>query len=335
MKYRQTPLVSIIVPVYNAEKYLNRCIDSILSQTMTDFELILIDDGSKDESGRICDEYAAKDARVRVIHKPNGGVSSARNLGIDHAKGKYIIFIDSDDYWLLPNCLESLTSIMDELGCDCVRGEYQGVDERGNIVVEPKVKRELEGRVLTPYELLRYGLAGEFFGVLFIFKRSTIGDLRYDEQQSFLEDMDFISRFMIKAQTCAYTSECFYAYLKRNDSVSNSPKYANVECSFKMSDKFDSYSKLTSGSLSQYYSFYSIMMYLWTLSTLAEDPYYKKRELFIRNLKLNSLWHRCILRVLKNGFFMITRKYVQLLLPPLLNVYLIRMMNSRICNTPQ
>lgn len=335
MTDNNTPLVSVIVPVYNAEKYLNRCVDSILSQTMKDFELLLIDDGSQDESSRICDEYAEENARVKVFHKPNGGVSSARNLGIDQAKGKYIIFIDSDDYWLLPNCLELLTSLMNEMGCDCVRGEYQGFDEIGNVVVEPKVKRELEGRLLTPYELLRYGLVGEFFGWLFMFRRSTIGDLRYDEQQSFLEDMDFISRFMIKAQTCAYTSECFYAYLKRNDSVSNSPKYANVECSFKMSDKFDSYSKLTNGNLKQYYMFYSVMMYLWTLSTLALNPYYGRRKLFIRNLKLNRLWHRCILRVFNNGSFMINRKYIQLLLSPLMNVYLIRQKNSSICNTLQ
>ena len=97
MKGNQVPLVSIIVPVYNAEEYLNRCVDSILSQTMTDFELLLIDDGSKDDSGRICDEYSEKDARVRVFHKPNGGVSSARNLGLDNAKGKWITFVDADD----------------------------------------------------------------------------------------------------------------------------------------------------------------------------------------------------------------------------------------------
>ena len=97
MKEIQAPLVSIIVPVYNAEKYLNRCVDSILSQAMTDFELLLIDDGSKDNSGRICDEYATKDARVRVFHKPNGGVSSARNLGLDNAIGKWITYVDADD----------------------------------------------------------------------------------------------------------------------------------------------------------------------------------------------------------------------------------------------
>lgn len=335
MTDNNTPLVSVIVPVYNAEKYLSRCVDSILSQTMTDFELLLIDDGSQDESGRICDEYAEENARVKVVHKTNGGVSSARNLGIDHAKGKYIIFIDSDDYWLSPNCLETLTSIMEKFGCDCVRCEYKGVDERGNIIVEPKEKHELEGRLLTPYELLRYGLAGEFFGVLFMFRRSIVGDLRYDEQQSFLEDMDFISRYMIKAQNCVYTSECFYAYLKRIDSVSNSPKYANVECSFKMSDKFDNYSKLTNGNLKQYYLFYSIMMFLWTLSTLAMNPYYEQRKLLISKLELNRLWYRCILRVFKNGSFMINRKYIQLLLSPRMNVYIIRKKNSTICNIPQ
>ena len=93
-----TPKISVIVPVYNTEKYLRRCIDSVLAQTYQDFELLLIDDGSKDSSGAICDEYAAKDARVRVFHKENGGVSSARNLGLDNARGEWVTFVDSDDY---------------------------------------------------------------------------------------------------------------------------------------------------------------------------------------------------------------------------------------------
>ncbi len=92
------PAFSIIVPVYNAEKTLQRCVDSILAQTFEDFELILINDGSKDQSGDICDEYAAKDSRVKTVHKTNGGVSSARNAGLRIAQGEYIAFIDSDDY---------------------------------------------------------------------------------------------------------------------------------------------------------------------------------------------------------------------------------------------
>lgn len=99
--------ISIIVPVYNVEKYLPQCIDSILIQTFTNFELLLIDDGSTDSSGKICDEYAKKDPRVIVFHKNNGGVSSARNIGIDHAKGEWITFADSDD-WLEPQYCQTL-----------------------------------------------------------------------------------------------------------------------------------------------------------------------------------------------------------------------------------
>ena len=91
-------MISIIVPIYKAEQYIHRCIDSILSQSYTDFELLLIDDGSPDGCGAICDEYVAKDSRVRVFHKENGGVSSARNLGLEKAVGKWISFIDADDY---------------------------------------------------------------------------------------------------------------------------------------------------------------------------------------------------------------------------------------------
>ncbi len=92
------PKISVIVPVYKAEKYLHRCVDSILAQKFTDFELILVNDGSPDNSGAICDEYAQKDSRVRVFHKKNGGVSSARNFGLDNANGEWITFVDADDY---------------------------------------------------------------------------------------------------------------------------------------------------------------------------------------------------------------------------------------------
>ena len=107
-------LVSVIVPVYKAEKWLHRCVDSILAQTMEDFELLLIDDGSPDRSGEICDEYAAKDSRVRVFHKENGGVSSARNLGLDNAQGEWISFVDADD--ILPE--RALSDFLEFASCD-------------------------------------------------------------------------------------------------------------------------------------------------------------------------------------------------------------------------
>lgn len=107
-----SPRISIIIPVYNVENYIVHCLDSILSQTFTDFELLLIDDGSTDHSGHICDEYAGKDNRVLVSHKPNGGVSTARNAGIRQARGEYLCFIDPDD-WVEPCYLETLVKEAD------------------------------------------------------------------------------------------------------------------------------------------------------------------------------------------------------------------------------
>ena len=103
----ESPAVSVIVPVYKAEKYLRKCVDSILAQTFRDFEVLLVDDGSPDKSGAICDEYARKDPRVRVFHKENGGVSSARQCGLDHARGEYTIQVDSDD-WIESSCLSEM-----------------------------------------------------------------------------------------------------------------------------------------------------------------------------------------------------------------------------------
>lgn len=109
-----TPKISIIVPVYNVEEYITECIDSILSQTYKDWELILVNDGSTDNSGKICDEYALKDNRINVIHKENGGLSSARNAGIDVAKGEYITFIDSDDVLLNNDIYDKIIKIFNE-----------------------------------------------------------------------------------------------------------------------------------------------------------------------------------------------------------------------------
>ena len=113
------PTISVIVPVYNTEKYLGECVQSILNQIFTDFELLLIDDGSTDQSGAICDTYALQDKRVKVFHKENGGVSSARNMGLDEARGEWIVFVDSDD-WVAPNMYSDMLKQAETTGSDLV-----------------------------------------------------------------------------------------------------------------------------------------------------------------------------------------------------------------------
>ena len=125
-----TPTVSIIVPIYNAEKHLARCIDSILNQEYTDFELLLVNDGSTDSCGSICDSYAEQDSRIRVIHKENTGVSDSRNQAIDQARGTYLQFLDSDD-WITPDATKLFVRAAEEHCCDLVIADfYRVVGER-------------------------------------------------------------------------------------------------------------------------------------------------------------------------------------------------------------
>ena len=148
--------ISVIVPVYNVARYLRKCVESILGQSHADLELILIDDGSKDRSGAICQEYATKDPRVRVIRQENGGVSAARNAGLAIARGKYIGFVDGDD-WIESDMYKTLLQKMEEQGADIVQCGYC-TDEGEQSGFWPGVR---EARLLTPEECLRALICGD------------------------------------------------------------------------------------------------------------------------------------------------------------------------------
>ena len=146
-------MISIIVPVYNVEKYICRCIDSILAQTYKDFELILVDDGSTDSSGKICDDYKERDKRIKVIHKENGGLSSARNVGIDVAEGDYIGFIDSDDY-IRKDMYEILYKCIQKNNCDISICNYLFIDEDGNGVTHMNNDLPIKDEIISGYEAI-------------------------------------------------------------------------------------------------------------------------------------------------------------------------------------
>lgn len=289
MSSTEKPLISIIIPVYNVEKYLKECVQSVLFQSYSNYEILLINDGSTDSSKNLCNELKVQDNRITVYHKTNGGVSSARNLGINKAHGDYIIFLDSDDYWIGNDCLERLVAIAEANKADIVRGEYQRVDENGKITIAIRDKKKIENKILSSYEMLRYGIAGEFFGVLFLYRKQVICELRYNEDMIFLEDMDFLVRLFRKPLRCVYSSLCFYSYLQRNSSASNMANIQNIICSFKMSDKFFEYSSNIKGKIKHYYLYYGRMMYYWTLNTVSEDPYYTIRKEIICRCNLESL----------------------------------------------
>lgn len=215
------PTVSIIIPVYNAEPYLRRCVESILGQEYMDYELLLIDDGSRDGSGAICDEYSARDARVRVIHKENEGVSAARNLAIDNAKGTYLQFVDSDD-WITPDATKLLVRAAEENGCDLVISDFYRVSgER----VSPKGDIEEDG-VLTKEEFAAHMMenpADFYYGVLWnkLYRRSIVQEhrLRMNADISWCEDFMFNLEYIRYGERfCALRAPVYY-YVKRKGSL--------------------------------------------------------------------------------------------------------------------
>lgn len=208
------PKISVIVPVYNVEQYLPRCIDSILAQTFTDFELLLIDDGSTDNSGKICDEYAKKkDTKIRVWHKENGGVSSARNMGLDFAKGEYIQFIDSDDF-IEKNMFEIVYNTCEN--ADIVVTDYY---------VNTK-KQTIYKKQIISSDIITSIFESKVFGALWnkFLKRSIIAnsDLRFYDELDFCEDICFLCELQQRTSRSLkvkYINQAFYHYSVTDSSL--------------------------------------------------------------------------------------------------------------------
>ena len=215
---RERPLISVIVPVYNVEKYLPKCVDSILGQTYENLEIILVEDGTKDNSGAICDAYAAKDSRIRVIHKENGGLSSARNAGMDIARGDYFGFVDSDD-WIEPKMYETLLNLAEKYHADLVCGSrYDVAEATGERTLglhhekeEALSSMDLLGRVFT-----WDGCDSAAWDKLY--RRHLFDDIRYPLGM-YSEDIAIFYKLMEKANRVALCPEPLYNYHHRENSI--------------------------------------------------------------------------------------------------------------------
>ena len=218
------PLISVIVPIYNAEKTICRCIDSILNQTFKDFELLLINDGSPDSCGKICDDYAEKDKRIRVIHKHNEGVSAARQTGIDNAKGIYTIHVDPDD-WIESNELEELyaearKTNADMVICDFYEEKYDGTIrrfcQRPSSLTHACVLKEVFNNI--------HGSCWNKLILLDCYKRYNI---RFPKGINYCEDQYVIASILINPIKISYLPKAFYHYVQYKDKTTMVRKYDN------------------------------------------------------------------------------------------------------------
>lgn len=208
---KNSKLLSVIVPVYKSEKYLHRCVDSILAQTWSNLDIILVDDGSPDDSGRICDEYSAQDERVSVIHKPNGGVSSARNAGIDAANGEYIAFVDSDDY-IAPDMYEKLFGALKSersiAACDFMMDYGEGN-------LQPRTTIQVGNANVDAIKSMLMSDIGTG-SVYMVTPRQLVGTLRFPVYLRNGEDLWYVLRLFSRADSIRKVSLPLYFYNQSN-----------------------------------------------------------------------------------------------------------------------
>lgn len=225
--------VSVIIPVYNVEKYIRKCIESVCGQTYRNLEIILIDDGSPDKSGEICDEYAAADSRIKVIHLENGGVSRARNIGLDMATGKYIGFVDSDDY-IRPGMYETLVDNMEKENVDTVICGFISVTEEGDVLPDKQIPIPVNDMVMTGEEAVKQLAGSGYLCFIMImnrlYRKELFQKIRFPENKRY-EDEYIAHHVLWQCRKVMVLNEPQYYYVHHSESFTGQEfTLIRVEC---------------------------------------------------------------------------------------------------------
>lgn len=275
-------LVSVIVAVYNIEEYLPRCVDSILAQTYRNLEIILVDDGSKDQSGSICDSYAEKDRRIKVIHKKNGGLSDARNAGMDAASGEYIGFVDGDD-WIDPNMYEMLFSALKDKRADLAVCRYRQISRTRTL--DGSVDRAIlfeaqEALQVYVEEREEYAIQNAAWNKLY---RKELLEGNLFPEGRWYEDIVFATEALARAGRCIYLDIALYNYIiDREESIMNCRINSRT-----FTDQIPAYYEKTELlrnlgredlALTHDYFFYKrLLLFYWELSGMEDSGGYMMR----------------------------------------------------------
>lgn len=301
-------MISVIVPIYRVEKYLSRCIESILNQSYKDIEVFLVDDGSPDNCGEICDRYARKDNRITVIHQKNAGVSAARNAGLNRAKGEYIGFVDPDDYIAVDMYDKMLTSLEKERANLAICG-YNYIDESGNID-EKRIYQLAKNELITQKQLMsrfsdmpptvRLGVVNK------LFSREKLGQLRFQENLHSAEDVLFITEYAKTVKKAVFVHEPLYLNTVREGSATHGG--LNIES---LADSFDIHERMYQTVVSIYPELKDhslaflldvcLLKYNEALSRLTEMPQKEQDAVALRVKEMKRCVRRWAWRSLNNS----------------------------------
>jgi len=307
--------LSIIVPIYNVESYLRKCIDSLLNQDIGNYEIILVDDGSTDNSGAICDEYASASLSsfhhsiipIRVIHQDNAGLSAARNSGIEVAQGEYIMFVDSDDY-IEPNVLGGLLAHVERDNLDVLRFRFQNVNENYEVFNPYKYDHSKDNdyseEVTDGVSFLNQRMGTQCYVTQFIIRRDllvTSEEVRGKSEDClftpgiYFEDTDWTPRMLCRAKRVASSNTIVYNYLRRTGSITNAVEYAKKKKV--LDDKIHLIARLQQQAIDlkrtgRYNRWYADMISDTVVSVIGilSGDFYKEKEKYLENLRQLKLY---------------------------------------------
>lgn len=272
-------LISVVIPVFNVEKYLTRCLDSVAGQTLADLEIILVDDGSTDQSGEICDHYAKKDSRIQVIHKENGGVSTARNAALDRCTGAYIGFVDSDDY-IEPEYFEKLLHAITESESDIAVAGF--ASNNGLKIVQSKVSSRLLDSNHAVYE--DYLSSPQINHIIYnkLYRASLLSDHRFPENIKRNEDVWFTASILTRVSRAVFVPDCYYTICFRENSLERSKFNEKDFCLLKVTELRQNLIRKQYGDLYHYVA-YEMVQHIIRL---------KERILMQHSFRKNKSWYK-------------------------------------------
>lgn len=229
----ESPLISVIIPVYNTGKYLQQCLDSVIAQTYQNLDIVVVDDGSTDGSGDLCDQYAQRDERIRVLHKENTGVSSARNMGLIHAKANYLCFVDADDV-ILPDYVMYLYKLLISYQADisiCGYVKLANIDEY--IDEEKEYIRVYQKQTALKDMIYKCNITS--YSYLKLYRKELLNDIYFDEELHVAEDFDFVYKCLLNTEKIVYGSKVLYIYRQHDESCMHSDNWNKYEKTWEIS----------------------------------------------------------------------------------------------------
>lgn len=306
---KQNELISIIVPIYNVEKYIDKCIESIVNQTYKNIEVLLIDDGSTDNSGNICKKWINKDNRIKYYHQNNSGVCSARNKGLNEANGKYIGFVDADD-WISPTMYESLYSLLINYQCNLsICSRIRIIEDKQITYPNTGIHYFEDGKVDMRMLACKYDLN---ICMNKLYKKEIFNELRFPTNMTYGEDLYIVPEILSRANKIVYTSNGLYYYLERNNSASFSFNELKALNDIEAKEKFLSYLKNNNVNYNTAFN--------WLFGAYTKGYFYikdknklnsKYKSFIKRNFFDCCIKFKCILFLLSPNLYFYFKKYAK------------------------